>query len=348
MTASSRLDASAHSRAADSYLPSASLDEYLAMVRTAHPGLYARLDGAKMRSADALAVLVATVNEFDSDATGRGDSYRHAQKDVSVRWTGARQLLRLATPAGSARDVTVLDVMGGDGMIARAVAGHADQSLAKLTILTGDISGTMVERALAMGVAAVRQAADFLVLRDSSVDAVLLAYGTHHIASADRGQATSEALRVTRRGGRVVIHDFDEASPMARFFAELVHPYSASGHDYRHFAREDMTALFQRLPAAVRVVDVYDPLVTRGRDPDAARRRMCEYVADMYGIHRVMGGELEGSWSLLEEFFDHSEYLAGTGGAPDALLRPAVRERPGYCLAEVPRMAIAAVAEKVR
>ncbi len=102
MTASSRLDAAAYSLAAGSYLPSASLDEYLQTVKVCHPRLYSLLDRAKMRSAAALSALVATVNEFESDATGRGDCYRHAQQDVTVRWTGARQLLRLATPAGSA------------------------------------------------------------------------------------------------------------------------------------------------------------------------------------------------------------------------------------------------------
>ncbi|GII64843.1 SAM-dependent methyltransferase [Sphaerisporangium krabiense] len=346
MTVNSRLETAVRSPATDRYLPSASLDEYLGMVAARHPELRARLDDARMRSADRLSALVSTVNEFESDASGRGDSYRRAQQDVSVRWTGARRLLRLATPAGATGEVTVLDVLGGDGVIARAVAENGGAA-AKPTVLTGDISGTMVERALAMGLPAVRQAADFLFLRDASVDAVLLAYGTHHIAPADRSRAMAEALRVTRPGGRVVIHDFDEASPMARFFAELVHPHSAAGHDYRHFSREDMVALFHRLPAGVRVVDVYDPLVVRGRDPETARRRMCDYVADMYGIHQVMAGEKESSWRLLEEIFDHSAYLARIGAASDTPRRPTVHEMSGYCVAEVPRMALAAVAERV-
>jgi SAM-dependent methyltransferase len=349
MMVSSRLDAAMHSSAAGSYLPSASLDEYLQTVAACHPRLYALLDHAKMRSAGSLAALVSTVNEFDSDASGRGDSYRQAQQDTSVRWTGARELLRLATPADSAGDVTVLDVLGGDGMIARAVAENANQSLAKLTVFTGDISGTMVERALAMGVPAVRQAADVLFLRDYAVDAVLLAYGTHHIAPADRSRAVSEALRVVRRGGRVVVHDFDDASPTARFFAELVDPYSSAGHDYKHFSRDDLAALFDRLPASVRVVDIYDPLLVRGPDPEAARRRMCGYIADMYGIHQVIAAPGDGSWRLLTELFDHSAYLARAGRGDHGIPpRPTVHELPGYCLAEVPRMAIAAVAEKAQ
>jgi SAM-dependent methyltransferase len=333
---------------AGSYLPSGSLDDYLHTVAASHPRLHTLLDHAKMRSAGALSALVASVNEFDSDASGRGDSYRRAQQDPSVRWTGARHLLRLATPPDSTGDVTVLDVLGGDGLIARAVAANADETLAKLTVLTGDISGVMVERALAMGLPAVRQAADSLLLREESVDAVLLAYGTHHIGPGDRHRAVAQALRVARRGGRVVVHDFDETSPMARFFTEFVHPHSAAGHDYQHFFRQEISALFDGLPATVRVVDVYDPLVVRGSDPGDARRRMCDYVADMYGIHSVLTCDTDASWRLLENLFDHSAYLRGIGGAPGTPCGPVVHERSGHCVAEVPRMAIAAVAEKAR
>lgn len=349
MTARSRADTadtSVSRSAGDAYLPSASLDEYLQTVAASHPRLSALLDVVRMRAPERLSALVAEVNEFDSDESGRGDSYRRAQRDVRVRWTGARQLLAHALPGTPDGDVTVLDVLGGDGLLARAVAESADEPLAKLTVLTGDISGPMVERALAMGIPAVRQAAQSLFLRDSSVDAVLLAYGTHHIAPADRPKAAAEALRVTRAGGRVVLHDFDEASPMARFFAELVHPYSAAGHDYPHFSRQDMAALFRQLPATVRVVDVYDPLTVRASDHESTRRRMCAYVADMYGIHGAFASGVADGWRLLEDVFDHSDYLAYVGGSFDIPRRPVIHELSDHCVAEIPRMAIAAVVEK--
>lgn len=347
MTARSLNGTGTTQEAADAYLPSASLDAYLRMTAETHPQLYALLDETRMRSASGLAGLSSVVNEFDSDASGRGDSYRRAQRDALVRWTGARRMLTMAMPTGRTGDTTVLDVLGGDGLIARALAENADQDLAKVTVLTGDISGRMVERALALGMPAVRQAADHLFLRDASVDAVLMAYGTHHIEPADRGRAAAEALRVVRPGGRVILHDFEEASPMARFFRESVHTYSAAGHDYRHFSREEMAGLFPSPGARVRVVDVYDPLVIRGSDARTARRRMCEYVADMYGIPRILAGGTDAAWSSLQESFDHSSYPPGTAGLPEER-RPVVRELNGHYVAEVPRMAIVAVAEKVR
>jgi ubiquinone/menaquinone biosynthesis C-methylase UbiE len=318
-------------------------------VAAEHPGLHDLIDPTRARSPRLLSALVSVTNEFDSDETGRGDSYRRAQEDSSVRWTGARQLLQLATRTDSPGDVTLLDVLGGDGTIARAVADRADSRLAKLSIITGDISGEMVARALAQGLPALRQSADALLLRDASIDATLLAYGTHHITPADRPQAASEAVRVVRPGGRVVLHDFDTASPMARFFAEVVHPYSAAGHDYAHFSRAELTALFAGLPVTARVLDVYDPLIVEADDYQSARARMCQYIADMYGVQEVFSAHRDPatSWTFIEEIFDHSCYAAALRDAPSGIpLRPVLRESGGRWFAEVPRMAIVAVAEK--
>ncbi|MFE3166658.1 class I SAM-dependent methyltransferase [Streptomyces sp. NPDC059224] len=331
------------------YLPSASLDEYMSHTAAEHPALHGLIDSARARSPRLLKALVSVTNEFDSDETGRGDSYRRAQRDASVRWTGARQLLQLATRTDSPGDVILLDVLGGDGTIARAVADRADNPLAKLYIITGDISGEMVARALALGLPAVRQSAEALLLRDASIDATLLAYGTHHIAPADRPQAVREAVRVVKPGGKVVLHDFDTASPMARFFTEVVHPHSAAGHGYAHFSRAELSALFAELPVSASVLDVYDPLIVEADDRETACARMCRYIADMYGVQEVFAAHRDtaASWAFLEEIFDHSRYAAELVDAPPGVPhRPFLYESGGRWFAEVPRMAIVAVAEK--
>ncbi|MFE2531604.1 class I SAM-dependent methyltransferase [Streptomyces sp. NPDC059371] len=329
------------------YLPTMTLGAYQRRIAEAGPLLPSLLDFERPGADAALRALADTVTEFDSDGTGRGDSYRRAQRTTMVRWTGMRQILRLASPPASSHAGTVLDVLGGDGTIARAVSRAADATLGHMSVLTGDVSGTMVERALEQGLPAVRQSADFLFLRDGAVDATLLAYGTHHIAPRDRPAAVAEAVRVTRAGGRVLLHDFDESSPMARFFTEVVHPCSTAGHDYRHFSRPSLTALFDGAGIPASVHDLYDPLTVTADSEERARQDMCDHLRDMYGIRAFFDGheDIRDAWNSLVRYFDHTDYLAATRlrdpeSVPSA---PVIRRRGNRYVAEVPRVALLAV-----
>ena len=330
------------------YLPSLVLRDYLHTVATLHPQLRELLDFGRPGADAALAELAGTVSEFDTDSTGRGDSYRRAQRDTLVRWTGMRRLLDLATPDAAAPVTLILDVLGGDGTVARAASSQSACFESKLAFITGDLSGHMVDKALAHGLPAVRQAAHFLFLRDAGVDAVLLAYGTHHIPSARRPQAVAEAARVVRPGGRIVLHDFDESSPMAGFFGEVVHPHAAGGHDYRHFSRAELTGLFTAAGLPVRVVDLYDPLIVRADSAESASAGMRDYVGDMYGVRDYFATLTDDEvWGLLTRHFDHTGYLAGIG-RDDVPARPLVYRADGQFVAEVPRMAIVAVATRTQ
>lgn len=330
-----------------SYLPSLTLREYLQTVSTLHPQLCGLLDFERPGSDAALAELAATVSEFDSDSTGRGDSYRRAQQDALVRWTGMRQLLELVAPAGSAGTPLILDVLGGDGTVARAAGSQTGGVESKLAIVTGDLSGHMVDRALAQGLPAVRQAAHFLFLRDACVDAVLLAYGTHHIPVHRRLEAVTEAVRVVRPGGRIVLHDFDELSPMAGFFVDVVHPYAVGGHQYQHFSRAELDGLFRQADIPARIMDLYDPLIVRADTEQAAHDRMRDYVADMYGVRDFFASLNDADvWRLLEHHFDHTSYLSHVAGVGDVPPRPVIYRADGQFVAEVPRMAVVATATK--
>ncbi|HEX6873736.1 MAG TPA: class I SAM-dependent methyltransferase [Micromonosporaceae bacterium] len=331
---------------ASSYLPSLTLDEYLRTLAKVHPRLHSALDFNRPGTVEALDLLAATRSEFDSDHSGRGDSYRRAQQDALVRWTGIRQLLGLSIPGSSTGSSLVLDVLGGDGTLARAAHTRADSFVTEPAIVTGDVSGPMIDQALAQGLPAVRQAAQFLFLRDESMDGVLLAYGTHHIAPEHRPAAVAEAVRVTRPGGRIVLHDFDESSPMAGFFTQVVHAHATGGHAYRHFSRAALVALFEAAGLSARVLDVYDPLVVAADTELAAKQRLCRYVGDMYGVGGYFAAlaDVEAAWHVLVEHFDHTAYLS-TVDCP-AQSRPVVYQAGGTFVAELPRIAIVAVADK--
>lgn len=324
------------------YLPSMSVDEYLRHLSDHHPALHDLVDESRLLSDKVLAALAQTYTEFDSDTAGRGDSYRRAQRNPLVRWTGITALLGLVR--GTQEDAVVLDVLGGDGTVVRAV--HQSEAAASGTVITSDVSGPMIDAALRQGLPAVRQSADSLILRDGSVDGVLIAYGTHHIDPAARPWAADEAVRVVRQGGNVVIHDFDPASPMARFFAEFVHPGTAAGHDYVHVSREEMRDLFDQQPVRSTVHDLYDPLIVDGSTAEEARRAMCAYIGDMYGVTAMLDALPYGGWEAIEDVFDHTSYLAALDDPPHVRPRPSVRAEGGRFIAEVPRMALAIHARK--
>jgi len=251
------------------------------------PDLYALLDPA--RTADS--PLGTPVDFEPSGDGGRGDSYRLAQRDPRIRACGIAELFRLASSDGHLSswrpEDVVLDVLGGDGTLARAIVDLLPRR-ARPTVFTSDLSAGMVRAAQQHDLPAVRQAAQALRLRDDAVDAVVLAYGTHHIPVAERAAAVSEACRVLRPGGRLVLHDFDECSPAAQWFGEVVDAYSRTGHRYPHFTCGEM----RRLLAGAGLVDVvvqplYDPFVLTGTSRAVVRRALGEHLRQMYGLVRV-------------------------------------------------------------
>ena len=286
-------------------VPVTAADPLLAELSRRFPELFALVDPARC-AAPSTAV---PVDFEDSAVGGRGETYRDAQRDPSIRARGIATLFDLASPDGDRRSwqpgQVVLDVLGGDGTLARAAATglpsgpvRPDDPHSPLdagqpagagpTVLTSDLSAGMVAAAQRHGLPALQQPAQRLRLRDSSVDAVIIAYGTHHIPVEQRLDAVREAWRVLRPGGRLVLHDFAEDSPVARWFTEVVHPYSRTGHPYPHFTAEAMTRLFNAAGFAdVRVVDVYDPFVLIAVDQSTARLRLGRHLADMYGLVRL-------------------------------------------------------------
>jgi ubiquinone/menaquinone biosynthesis C-methylase UbiE len=329
------------------YVPGMSVAEYCQAMRAAHPAHSALLWFERPRADGWVRALADCVNEFETDAdTGRGESYRRAQRDAIVRWTGIARLLALAL--GDAHPTApdgwrMLDVLGGDGLIARAVRAKEAAPLPADAILTGDIAGHMVLSALRQGLPAVRQAAQFLLLRSGCLDAVLFAYGTHHIPPDDRLAACQEAHRVLRPGGRVVLHDFEEGSPMADWFNVVVDGHCANGHRYQHFTAAGMREYLERSGFSDIVVEhVEDPLVVHAATRQLAWQRLTDYVLDMYGLVGLRRGASEARararvWALLRQHLRYSE-----GGHTE----PAVYPEDGRWAAIAPRVALVAHGRK--
>ncbi|MES4831740.1 class I SAM-dependent methyltransferase, partial [Streptomyces anthocyanicus] len=178
-------------------------------------------------------------DDFGADGEGsRGVEYVQAQAlNRRARETGIRKLLGFAETARrtAAGDRPVLvDLLGGDGLVRKVCE---ELGIGDFNILTCDASPHMVTTAWAAGVPALLQRAEQPLLRDHSVDAVLLAYGSHHVPSSDRQTVATEARRMLRPGGTFVLHDFLVGSPVDVWFEEVTDVYSATGHKFLHFTR---------------------------------------------------------------------------------------------------------------
>jgi ubiquinone/menaquinone biosynthesis C-methylase UbiE len=273
---------------------SASVSSELDLLRTRWPFLYECIDVPRFADREALIEVASCDGDFESEsAGGRGGLYRRAQRSEMVRHRGIRALRELfgslEDQPPNVRQPLILDVLGGDGLVAR-VLRHFEAGTSRPQIITSDLAVGMVKAAREHGLPALRQPAQHLVLRDECMDGVLVAYGSHHIPVEDRGIACQEAFRVLRPGGRIVFHDFEEQSPVARWFAEVVGHYSQTGHDFQHFTCHSLTRYLRDAGgfADVSIRPIYDPFIVSGKTPTLARLRLADYLLDMYGLVKLV------------------------------------------------------------
>jgi len=126
---------------------------------------------------------------------------------------------------------SVLDVAGGTGRTA--------ESLAEFDVTVLDASAGMLREAEAKGLAVVRGDATRLPVVDGAVDAVTVTDALHHVPDAEA--AVSEAARVLRPGGVLVVREFDPRGLRGRVLVAAEH---AVGFESQFFAPGELADAF--------------------------------------------------------------------------------------------------------
>jgi ubiquinone/menaquinone biosynthesis C-methylase UbiE len=277
-------------------LPGVSAWDYLATCRLHHPELYRRLNPTRI-SVEHVARLYTGIAELDTHfesklEKGRGDSYRQAQNtNYLIRSVGVLRLFDLAVPEreGPVSHLAVLDALGGNGTLTRIVRASRPAEQTPF-IVTSDVSARMIESALAQGLPAIRQPLqDLIWFDDCTFDAVIVAYGTHHIPPEQRARAIAEAYRVLRPGGRIVLQDFEYGCPTTVWYDKILDEFTLTGHKYQYFTRQQFNDLLvENSFADVEVLDVYDPFILYADDPKEARLRLLDYVLTLFALEKLL------------------------------------------------------------
>ncbi|MCP5072284.1 MAG: class I SAM-dependent methyltransferase [Rhodobacteraceae bacterium] len=274
------------------YLNDGPLKKHVSYLQRHHSFLYDMLKH-KVAQGNDMEGYVTQMNrdswEFEeSDGGGRGAEYNIAQQNIDNRMVGIASLLRLfgrgQVEIPNANTV-IVDALAGDGTISRLVK-QWDQG--GPTIICADLSRYMIERCVEQGLPCIRQSATHSLLDDNVADGVLIAYGSHHLSTADRLTACREAYRTLKPGRRFVLHDFRTGGPVDDWFAQVVHPYSLTGHPHPHFSEYEIQGLIDGAGfTSSRVFEMDDPFIVTASSSTNVRAKMLRHLHAMYGLVRI-------------------------------------------------------------
>ncbi|MEM1319029.1 MAG: class I SAM-dependent methyltransferase [Bacteroidota bacterium] len=268
------------------YFSQVTVSEYFEITKTKFPFLHSLLDRERFSSENIKQIFSAMkIIDFEGDTKGgRGRDYFLAQNKYPLnRSIGFQSIFNLIGPAADG-DKTVLDILGGNGTLYRAAKLL---NYDHLKIIINDISEEMIENAFKQNIPCIRQPAQDLLFKNACLDAVIFAYGTHHIPIKDRLKAFEETKRVLQPGGTIVFHDYEHDSMTSKWYSEVLHEFTYTGHDFIHFYKDQLRSdLLTAGFADVEVFYSYDPFVIEAETAEAAKEDLLDHLISLFGLKK--------------------------------------------------------------
>ena len=289
------------------YFSDVSVSEYFEITKYKFPFLHNILDKERF-SSESIEQIFSKMKiiDFEGDTKGgRGRDYFLAQNKYPLnRSIGFQSIFDLVdhNPTSTDKKV-VLDILGGNGTLYRAAKL---MNYDHLQIIINDISEEMIENAFNQNIPCIRQPAQNLLFQDNCLDAVIYAYGTHHIPMDDRLKAFRETNRVLKDGGKIIFHDYEEGSITSRWYSEALHEYTYTGHDFIHFYKDQLRADLEEAGFDdVQVFYKYDPFIIQGPTAKAAKEELLDHLISLFGLKKFR----EQYGASNEVFFAEAERL---------------------------------------
>jgi ubiquinone/menaquinone biosynthesis C-methylase UbiE len=269
-------------------------EEHLGWIRQYHPQVSRIIPNVRALGNAELAAKTRALDACSEFAEkGRGLQWATTtDQHLQVRKVGAGILLRTLEEAAErstglpAEEYYLLDVFGGAGFIAqfaRDVYGFNG------VVITSDPSAVMVQLTLQKRLPALWQRAqDLFMTEDNSVDAVLFAYGTHHVPIDERQQCFNEAMRVLKPNGVLIFHDFEDDTPTVHWFRDVVDVCTMMGHKHEHFKTDDLRNYFTTAGFEIETVTTIDDCFqfTAPTQKDA-RFLAIDFMGGAYGLEKL-------------------------------------------------------------
>ena len=269
------------------YINEMTVSEYFELTQYKFPFLHSLLDENRFSSQNIEQIFSSMkIIDFEGDTKGgRGRDYFLAQNDLPLnRSVGFQSIFDLIENNNDSGTKYVLDILGGNGTLYRAAKL---MEYSNLEIIINDISEEMIENAFNQNIPSIRQPAQDLLFKDNCLDAVIYAYGTHHIPMNDRLKAFKETNRVLKKGGIIVFHDYEEGSITSKWYSEALHKYTYTGHDFIHFFKDQLHAdLVEAGFSDVNVFYKYDPFIVEGETEQAAKEGLLDHLISLFGLKK--------------------------------------------------------------